>query len=520
MSALRFRLYLKQNAVGRFWNTWTRNYLINSVVRKFRRDRSVRDVIQCFKQVIFRPRRTFLLAATVVCKGRGKTFPCEKGISDNELQSLLDELEDLQKLAKLTIYCTSCGKRLVIDRKQSGVSYCVCKDSKPSQSSSEGWVPFMEAVDVIIWRKEYKAGSGQYAYKVYGRYPEISASDFAAVQIDGAYRKAWDSAVAALSVVQRGTHGIADQTVMHWEVLWPRLFANRDYVYIRRHKEFNLKSNEKNEDPFEFKSVHAKARRKSREAHKEERDRESNKVYIILSKACDHPDVPETKHAIRVTEYWSHMVVKTIDGPEKPGMEFVLTYYDEPAVGGMPGGVAAWATSRAAPDYLLKMRRAANDYRSWLQRRKEDLPDFTPFGPDQVSYEENSDEINEQDMESSKLGPDMENEIEKKDKETQTDITPDDVKIVSEKAISTADKSEGVHEETNTEEKVQGKKQDEKKEDGQIEEKDGVTEVKDNKKEEVQERELPREGDSSKDEGDNNTNGGWWRYLYPFYYFV
>ncbi|XP_045530261.1 stAR-related lipid transfer protein 7, mitochondrial isoform X2 [Pieris brassicae] len=445
MSALRFKFFLRNTAVRRFWNTWTRNYLINTVVRKFRRERGVREVIQCFKQVIFRPRRTLLLTATAVCKGRDKVFPCEQGISDNELQELLEEMEGLEKLAKLTVYCTSCGKRLVIDKKQNGVSYCVCKDSKPSQESLDGWVPYMEAVDVIIWRKEYKPGTGQYAYKVYGRYPEVSASDYAAVQIDGAYRKAWDSAVAALSVVQRGAHGMADQAVMHWEVLWPRLFANRDYVYIRRHKEVELTSPKK----YEFTSVHAKAKRKYDEGTSE---RDGNKVYIILSKACEHPDVPETKHAIRVTEYWSHMVVKSTHGADKPGMEFVLTYYDEPAVGGMPGGVAAWASSRAAPDYLLKMRKAATDYKGWADRRgKLDLPDFTPFGPDQVSFEENVEQINEQDMESSKLGPDLECDMEKKDKETQTDRTDD--KIVKSEETANTENNEKV--EQNVDDKVE-----------------------------------------------------------------
>ncbi|CAF4940385.1 unnamed protein product [Pieris macdunnoughi] len=460
MSALRFKFFLRDTAVRRFWNTWTRNYLINTVVRKFRRDRGVREVIQCFKQVIFRPRRTLLLTATAVCKGRDKGFPCEQGISDNELQELLDEMEGLDKLAKLTVYCTSCGKRLVIDKKQNGVSYCVCKDSKPSQESVDGWVPYMEAVDVIIWRKEYKPGTGQYAYKVYGRYPEVSASDYAAVQIDGAYRKAWDSAVAALSVVQRGAHGIADQAVMHWEVLWPRLFANRDYVYIRRHKEVELTTPK----TYDFTSVHAKARQKYEE---EARGRDGNKVYIILSKACEHPDVPETKHAIRVTEYWSHMVVKTIHGADKPGMEFVLTYYDEPAVGGMPGGVAAWASSRAAPDYLLKMRRAATEYRSWADRRgKQDLPDFTPFGPDEVSFEENVEQINEQDMESSKLGPDLECDTEKKDKETQTDINDD--KIVKTEETTNTENNEKVKE------NVEGKDEAQSEASGDTEKKESV----------------------------------------------
>ncbi|CAK1587634.1 unnamed protein product [Parnassius mnemosyne] len=151
--------------------------------------------------------------------------------------------------------------------------------------------------------------------------------------MDGAYRRAWDAAVAALAVVQRSANGVQGQTVLHWEVLWPRLFANRDYVYIRRHKEFDVhnepltRTDKANVDspklnPNEMTSVHAKAKRKAKENYEREREDSrsefvDNKVYIIVSRSCERPDVPETKHAIRVVEYWSHMVVKTLEGADK-----------------------------------------------------------------------------------------------------------------------------------------------------------------------------------------------------------
>lgn len=53
------------------------------------------------------------------------------------------------------------------------------------------------------------------------------------------------------------------------------------------------------------------------------------------------------------------------------GMEFVLTYYDEPAVGGMPSGVTAWATSRATPAFLSSMRAATRGYASYRHGLKE-----------------------------------------------------------------------------------------------------------------------------------------------------
>lgn len=45
-----------------------------------------------------------------------------------------------------------------------------------------------------------------------------------------------------------------------------------------------------------------------------------NKLYVIVSRSCEHPDVPETKDAIRVTEYWSHMVVRSLHGTDEVNM--------------------------------------------------------------------------------------------------------------------------------------------------------------------------------------------------------
>ncbi|VVC99819.1 unnamed protein product [Leptidea sinapis] len=321
MTTVRFRFFLRDVHVRKFWKAWTRSYLVNTVVRRFRGDKSVRDVLQCFKQVILRPRRTFILSATAICKGRD-SFPCDQGITDSEIQLLQKDVDNVQSLMKATLYCTSCGKRLLIDKKHAGISYCVCKESKPEKKSVDGWFPFLETEEVIIWRKEYKAGQGLYAYK-----------GFITIQISTALSNAFCDTLT----------------------LFPETASD------------------------------------SSEDNSLEGGRDNNRTYVIVSKSCEHPDVPETRNAIRVVEYWSHMVVRSTSGP---GMEFVLTYYDEPAVGGLPGGVAAWASSRAAPDYLDKMKIAAVQYKQWAKRHTQ----------------------------SSKLGPEL-NGADKNDKATQTDLS-------------------------------------------------------------------------------------------------
>ncbi|XP_063632185.1 uncharacterized protein LOC134803324 [Cydia splendana] len=387
MSSYKLRFILREFPVTRLWNACFRTQLLSSVVRRCRRDH-VR-VWVCLRQTLLRPHRT--LAFTVAAYNQDDDddedgAPCSQDITDEDLEGLVHDFESVDELSRTTLFCPGCQRRLVIDKKQPGVLYCTCSNTLPPPLSEDGWVPYMEADDVIIWRKEYKPG-GLFAYKVYGRYKDLTARDFAMIQVDGAYRRSWDDAVAALSIVEPEANGVRSQTVIHWEVLWPRLFANRDYVYLRRHKEFNVKSKcLAHKDaifatpelepcappPPERPSVHSRAKLKAQQMERterklgsESREEKVNKVYVILSRSCSHPDAPETKHAIRVQEYWSHMVVRTIDGPDTAGMEFVLTYYDEPSVGGLPSGVSAWATGRAAPSYLARMHRAALHYRKW-----------------------------------------------------------------------------------------------------------------------------------------------------------
>ncbi|KAF9812342.1 hypothetical protein SFRURICE_005453 [Spodoptera frugiperda] len=458
MSAFRFIL-----RDFRVWSAWTRCNIVSTVVRRCRRDRSVREVIQRFKQTFFRPRRTLLISATAAYKARDgdneddTPVSCDKNITDEELQvfichALVSELEGVEMLSRNTL----------------------CKVSEIPAESPDGWVPYMEAEDVIIWRKEYKPGMGLYAYKVYGRYLDVRASDFAAVQVDGAYRTVWDAAVAALAVVERKANGLADQAVLHWEVLWPasQTVTRNETVYTERP------------------SVHSKAKRKAMEACSRDRDGEmcENKVYVIMSRSCEHPKVPESKHAIRVSEYWSHMVVKTLNGPDKAGMEFVLTYYDEPAVGGMPTTVAAWATGRAAPAYLQRMRRAACDYRAWRRNKQEDLPEFIPFARDEPDEEQTAGIVNEEDMKSSQTGPELEKSDCTRDQSTQTDVVST---LPHQPEAKVAQLS------------------------GKVKEHVGA-ELKDVHNET---QPLTPEPETPKEEEEPKT-GGWWRYLYPFYYFV
>lgn len=82
-SVLRFRMLLRDLSLK-----WTRSVLVSAVVRRCRRD-GVREVLQCFRQTILRPRRTLLLSATAACKSSQDndttTDASENNITDEEL---------------------------------------------------------------------------------------------------------------------------------------------------------------------------------------------------------------------------------------------------------------------------------------------------------------------------------------------------------------------------------------------------------------------------------------------------
>lgn len=89
-----------------------------------------------------------------------------------------DELELVKRLRLETIYCDTCGHRLIIDCKLDGIVYCSCSiantcaskaailkstSSSASQPYEKDWYPYMERQNMVIWRREETPGL--YAYK-------------------------------------------------------------------------------------------------------------------------------------------------------------------------------------------------------------------------------------------------------------------------------------------------------------------------------------------------------------------
>lgn len=137
----------------------------------------------------------------------------------------LREMEYVHQLQQSTIFCPACKKRRLIDRRIDAIVYCDCA-SRSKCDKWDNWEPYLERQNIIIWRKHQ--GSGQFAYKVYGSYADVSAEDFFYVQTSVDYRREWDKTAINLDIVDTDTAKASNCHVLYWEMLWP--VNMREYI--------------------------------------------------------------------------------------------------------------------------------------------------------------------------------------------------------------------------------------------------------------------------------------------------
>ncbi|XP_069773760.1 stAR-related lipid transfer protein 7, mitochondrial isoform X2 [Narcine bancroftii] len=177
----------------------------------------------------------------------------DERIRDEELQRCLNDFKNLE---------------VPMDGKQSREGLTCDKH----QEQDNAWELVMDTSSFRLWRRPIP-GSHLYQYRVFGTYTDITPRQFFNVQLDTEYRKKWDELVIKLEVVERDE--ISGSEVVHWVTHFPYPMYSRDYLYIRR---YHVDQN--------------------------------NNMMVLLSRAVDHPDVPEHPNCVRVTSYESQMVIK------------------------------------------------------------------------------------------------------------------------------------------------------------------------------------------------------------------
>lgn len=297
---------------------------------------ALKEFMKSWRNRAFRNSRRFLTSSIGVA-----VFNWDRErISEKELNSYKQEIEGIYKLRDTTVVCPNCHLRIVIDVQQPGVKYCTCQDNKnksdaTSNQDADGWRPYLEREDMLIWRRKEPNSGGLFAYKVYGSFADVTAEDFLQTQIDVEYRKQWDPIARELRIIDSDPMSEATKNdrsdVIYWETEWPALFSNRDYVYQRRW-------------------VVDKDRR----------------LIIIISKGTEHPDAPTRPGIYRVSTYWSYMVIRPYTEFHQPGIEFGLTYFDDPGVN-IPSTVTAWVAMTGLPNFLIRMRKASKNYQNYKE---------------------------------------------------------------------------------------------------------------------------------------------------------
>ncbi len=132
----------------------------NSVFGTLLENRLIQVVLVDFGRTVTK-NRDMLLSATCLSVYNWE----DNAPRDEHIEELSKDVNFIGQLTVETLTCKNCHRRLKIDQKMPDVIYCTCSDSKPSSLEVDGWKPFIERPNTLVWRKEHEAYKGLYAYK-------------------------------------------------------------------------------------------------------------------------------------------------------------------------------------------------------------------------------------------------------------------------------------------------------------------------------------------------------------------
>lgn len=165
-------------------------------------------------------------------------------VIDDELKNYFEEFDNIDRLRKVKVANSSGSMTAASCFNENAEENFDCMHDE-----LDLWEFYVQKDNMITWRRE--EGEGNYVYKgnwksskifksngpsflVYVKYDDITAEDFLFVQTNTKYRREWDNTAVKLDIVDKDPED--DQEIIYWEMLWPRLFANRDYVsYFKVH---------------------------------------------------------------------------------------------------------------------------------------------------------------------------------------------------------------------------------------------------------------------------------------------
>ena len=121
---------------------------------------STQLMVLAFSKSVFAPRDVLLCAACLSVYNWE-----EKSVDVQKLEEYNKDLELIAHLTLETLTCKSCHQRIKVDQKMPDVTYCTCSDGKALNTEVDGWKPFIERPNTLVWRKEHEVYKGLYCYK-------------------------------------------------------------------------------------------------------------------------------------------------------------------------------------------------------------------------------------------------------------------------------------------------------------------------------------------------------------------
>ncbi|XP_046555326.1 stAR-related lipid transfer protein 7, mitochondrial-like [Haliotis rubra] len=183
------------------------------------------------------------------------------------------------------------------------------------------WEKVIDRPHLIVWRRPLEFNSSLFQYKVYGKFDDVPARAFFNTQVDLEFWQQWDKLSLDIRIIDK--HEESGSEVVHWTSEFPYPMYSRDYVYVRRYMVDT-----------------------------------SNKIMAMYSQTVNHPICPVQDNIVRVTEFQSALVIKPYSDFDENGLEYVLTYYDDPQTT-FPTVCYNWIATTGVPEFVDKLHKAS-----------------------------------------------------------------------------------------------------------------------------------------------------------------
>uniref|UniRef100_A0AC35UC48 START domain-containing protein n=1 Tax=Rhabditophanes sp. KR3021 TaxID=114890 RepID=A0AC35UC48_9BILA len=192
------------------------------------------------------------------------------------------------------------------------------------EQQDEGWTLLYNEPNLKVLKRPKPGDSRQlYEYRCIGSYFDISAVDFIEAQFNVLYRKSWDLNVGSLEVLDEDKEERA--AIIKWVAKFPFPMSARTYIYLR-------------------------------------------KVFInwdtqslmVISKGLKPSEYPDDEKCLRISNYNSTMAVRAHKDFYSHGLDYVLTYCDDPEAN-IPSIAYNYIVNQGGPYFLRQVHTAAKN---------------------------------------------------------------------------------------------------------------------------------------------------------------